>query len=110
MCGKTFPRKSAILSHVQMHLDIRPFACTWPGCKMKFVRNHDLGRHVRSRHTRQKPFVCEWCVVSPFPFVPTPCLRESNCLFRSGQGFSRGDALSRHQQRNICVGGMSNRL
>ncbi|EJU05606.1 hypothetical protein DACRYDRAFT_45938 [Dacryopinax primogenitus] len=60
MCGKTFPRKSAILSHVQMHLDIRPFACTWPGCKMKFVRNHDLGRHVRSRHTRQKPFVCEW--------------------------------------------------
>ncbi|CDZ97292.1 bte binding protein 4 [Phaffia rhodozyma] len=80
-CDRVFPRKSAIIHHIQMHLEDKPFACEAPGCHASFVRQHDLRRHERI-HSDTKPFSC-------------PC----------GKGFSRGDALVRHRQRAICIGG-----
>ncbi|KAJ9108885.1 hypothetical protein QFC21_000206 [Naganishia friedmannii] len=79
-CGRIFPRKSAIHSHVQTHLEDKPFVCTELECNAAFVRQHDLRRHARI-HLGTKPFQC-------------PC----------GKGFARGDALMRHRQRGICDG------
>ena len=78
-CGKKFGRKENIKSHVQTHLGDRQFRCNH--CKKCFVRQHDLKRHGKI-HSGVKPYVC-------------PC----------GNGFARHDALTRHRQRNTCVGG-----
>ncbi|KAF2477961.1 BTE binding protein-like protein 4 [Lindgomyces ingoldianus] len=80
-CGKTFGRRENIRSHVQTHLGDRQFRCN--GCGKCFVRQHDLKRHAKI-HTGNKPYKC-------------PC----------GAGFARQDALTRHRQRGMCVGGFA---
>ncbi|ORY07558.1 BTE binding protein-like protein 4 [Clohesyomyces aquaticus] len=80
-CGKTFGRRENIRSHVQTHLGDRQFRCN--GCGKCFVRQHDLKRHSKI-HTGNKPYKC-------------PC----------GAGFARQDALTRHRQRGMCVGGFA---
>lgn len=81
-CDRTFPRKSAIESHIQTHLEDKPFICPHADCEASFVRQHDLRRHERI-HSGNKPFPC-------------PC----------GKGFARGDALARHRARGICSGSL----
>ncbi|KAF2244587.1 BTE binding protein 4 [Trematosphaeria pertusa] len=78
-CGKIFGRRENIRSHVQTHLGDRQYKCN--GCGKRFVRQHDLKRHAKI-HTGNKPYLC-------------PC----------GAGFARQDALTRHRQRGMCVGG-----
>ncbi|KAI4199488.1 MAG: hypothetical protein LQ350_004554 [Teloschistes chrysophthalmus] len=78
-CNKLFGRKENIRSHVQTHLGDRQWRCNH--CNKRFVRQHDLKRHAKI-HTGQKPHLC-------------PC----------GNGFARHDALTRHRQRNTCIGG-----
>lgn len=78
-CEKTFGRRENIRSHVQTHLGDRQFRCN--GCGKCFVRQHDLKRHAKI-HTGDKPYKC-------------PC----------SAGFARQDALTRHRQRGMCVGG-----
>lgn len=78
-CMRRFGRKYNIQSHIQTHLADRPFRCGV--CAAGFVRRHDLVRHARI-HGTGKDFTC-------------------GC----GKGFSRMDALNRHRQRQICVGG-----
>ncbi|KAF2012040.1 hypothetical protein BU24DRAFT_495119 [Aaosphaeria arxii CBS 175.79] len=78
-CGKVFGRRENIRSHVQTHLGDRQFRCN--ECGKCFVRQHDLKRHAKI-HTGNKPYKC-------------PC----------GAGFARQDALTRHRQRGMCVGG-----
>lgn len=78
-CGKIFGRRENIRSHVQTHLGDRQYKCN--GCGKCFVRQHDLKRHAKI-HTGNKPYKC-------------PC----------GAGFARQDALTRHRQRGMCVGG-----
>ncbi|KAL8808249.1 MAG: hypothetical protein Q9223_007005 [Gallowayella weberi] len=78
-CRKLFGRKENIRSHVQTHLGDRQWRCNH--CQKRFVRQHDLKRHSKI-HTGQKPHLC-------------PC----------GNGFARHDALTRHRQRNTCIGG-----
>ncbi|KAL8704073.1 MAG: hypothetical protein Q9201_002773 [Fulgogasparrea decipioides] len=78
-CKKLFGRKENIRSHVQTHLGDRQWRCNH--CHKRFVRQHDLKRHAKI-HTGQKPHLC-------------PC----------GNGFARHDALTRHRQRNTCIGG-----
>lgn len=78
-CMRRFGRKYNIQSHIQTHLADRPFRCGV--CAAGFVRRHDLVRHARI-HGTGKDFTC-------------------GC----GKGFSRMDALNRHRQRQICIGG-----
>jgi regulatory protein SWI5 len=78
-CNKTFGRRENIRSHVQTHLGDRQYRCN--ACGKCFVRQHDLKRHSKI-HTGDKPYRC-------------PC----------GGGFARQDALTRHRQRGMCVGG-----
>ncbi|BGP20208.1 hypothetical protein JCM10213_005937 [Rhodosporidiobolus nylandii] len=55
------------------------FDCTEPGCGKTFSRKEYLARHHRSKHSKERPFQCEYCE----------------------RGFSRSDLLKRHYQ--TCV-------
>jgi regulatory protein SWI5 len=77
-CNKRFGRRENIKSHIQTHLNDRQYQCLH--CGSKFVRGHDLKRHAKT-HEGKKPFVC-----------------------LCGNGFGRPDALTRHRQRNMCIG------
>ena len=79
-CNKKFGRKENIKSHVQTHLGDRQFRCNH--CKKCFVRQHDLKRHSKI-HSGVKPYPCA-----------------------CGNSFARHDALTRHRQRNMCIGGI----
>lgn len=78
-CGRRFGRKENIKSHVQTHLGDRQFKCDH--CSKCFVRGHDLKRHAKI-HTGDKPYEC-----------------------LCGNVFARHDALTRHRQRGMCIGG-----
>ncbi|EKV05949.1 C2H2 transcription factor (Swi5), putative [Penicillium digitatum PHI26] len=80
-CLCRFGRKENIKSHVQTHLGDRQFKCDI--CEKHFVRGHDLKRHLKT-HSGNKPFVCA-----------------------CGASFARQDALTRHRQRDMCVGGFT---
>ena len=79
-CEKTFKRRYNVRSHIQTHLEDRPYRCGHPGCDKAFVRNHDLVRHKKSHE--EKRYAC-------------PC----------GKKFNREDALIVHRSRLICIGG-----
>lgn len=75
-CSKTkFSRKENVKSHIQTHLGDRKFFCK--ACNERFVRPHDLKRHVRSH--KKGEYVCE-------------CSKD----------FPRMDALQRHKTRECC--------
>ncbi|EMG50170.1 hypothetical protein G210_4803 [Candida maltosa Xu316] len=78
-CFKKFTRRYNVRSHIQTHLSDRPFGCTF--CPKRFVRQHDLNRHIKG-HIEARYSKC-------------PC----------GKEFARLDALRKHQDRNICIGG-----
>lgn len=80
-CLCRFGRKENIKSHVQTHLGDRQFKCDV--CEKHFVRGHDLKRHLKT-HSGNKPFACA-----------------------CGASFARQDALTRHRQRDMCVGGFT---
>ena len=80
-CNGRFGRKENIKSHIQTHLNDRQYVCDQ--CERDFVRSHDLKRHLKT-HSNNKPFIC-----------------------RCGAPFARQDALTRHRQRDMCVGGYS---
>lgn len=78
-CGKKFTRRYNVRSHIQTHLSDRPFACSY--CPKKFVRQHDLNRHIKGH------------------------LEARHCKCPCGKEFARLDALKKHRERNICIGG-----
>ncbi|CAM1503825.1 Fc.00g014160.m01.CDS01 [Cosmosporella sp. VM-42] len=80
-CDKKFGRKENIKSHIQTHLGDRQYKC--PECQKPFVRQHDLKRHAKI-HSGYKPYEC-----------------------RCGNSFARQDALTRHKQRGMCIGGVA---
>ncbi|GMM39045.1 DNA-binding transcription factor [Saccharomycopsis crataegensis] len=80
-CGKVFQRRYNIRSHIQTHLCDRPYKCSFDGCSKSFVRQHDLHRHEKIHENNKFSCLC-------------------------GKGFTRIDALRRHKERNICVGGI----
>ncbi|KAJ5095374.1 hypothetical protein NUU61_004730 [Penicillium alfredii] len=80
-CNTPFGRKENIKSHIQTHLGDRPYKCDV--CDKRFVRGHDLKRHLKT-HSGKKPFACA-----------------------CNSSFARQDALTRHRQRDMCVGGFT---
>ncbi|KAI8849916.1 hypothetical protein BC829DRAFT_359159, partial [Chytridium lagenaria] len=49
----------------------QPLSCH--ECGGKFQRKHDLLRHVRTRHTQEKPFKCPNC---PLAFARSDSLKK----------------------------------
>ncbi|TPX49520.1 hypothetical protein SeLEV6574_g01435 [Synchytrium endobioticum] len=56
ICGKEFPRKFNLTSHLVSHTSERPYPCSY--CEKSFKRKPDLYRHERMVHV---PFGCDRC-------------------------------------------------
>ncbi|KAF1927250.1 uncharacterized protein M421DRAFT_422099 [Didymella exigua CBS 183.55] len=68
------------------HLETRGYACNVPGCTTAFVRPEHLRRHIRSKHSDVKEYICvvPECKTNPF---------------------SRGDNLRDHYWTHVQRGG-----
>ena len=62
-CGGTFQKYANLRMHVFKHIGISVYKCTYPECaKNPYFRNTiQLQRHIRSRHTHEKPYHCTLC-------------------------------------------------
>merc|ERR1712088_1144206 len=76
ICNKDCSNFPNLRSHLQVHNNIRPYACTF--CEAKFARVSHLNRHIRT-HTGERPFACERC----------------------GKSFARQDKLKLHMDRHL---------
>lgn len=79
ICNKDCTNFPNLRSHLQVHNNIRPYACTF--CEAKFARVSHLNRHIRT-HTGERPFACERC----------------------GKSFARQDKLKLHMDRHLGLG------
>ncbi|PLW53568.1 hypothetical protein PCANC_06716 [Puccinia coronata f. sp. avenae] len=70
-CGRSFARKTAIESHLQTHLEDKPFICSRPDCNAAFVRQHDLRRHEQI-HSKSKSYICVWSASFPLILFAAP--------------------------------------
>uniref|UniRef100_A0A8C5PWI1 C2H2-type domain-containing protein n=1 Tax=Leptobrachium leishanense TaxID=445787 RepID=A0A8C5PWI1_9ANUR len=57
-CGKCFPEKSKLISHLHFHTRERPFKCT--ECGKCFIKASYLRTH-KMIHTGEKPYKCSEC-------------------------------------------------
>ena len=59
-CGKTYTLKNVLRSHFLTHTGNSPFRCYLGECtgKIGFRNNHLLIRHIRAKHTLDKPYRC----------------------------------------------------
>ncbi|XP_064204992.1 zinc finger and BTB domain-containing protein 22b [Anguilla rostrata] len=85
-CGKTFTHKSMRDRHVNMHLDLRPFAC--PVCAKKFKMKHHLTEHMKT-HTGLKPYDCLGCG-KKFMWRDSFVRHRSHCERHGGGGGEGG--------------------
>lgn len=60
LCKKAFRLKSTLIQHERIHLDSRPFVCTFDGnCRKSFRQKSHLIQHSRI-HYDSKPFPCSF--------------------------------------------------
>ena len=57
-CGKIFRQSRHLTVHRRQHTGEMPFVCT--ECGMKFRNANGLVSHVRTKHTGEKPYKCEY--------------------------------------------------
>ncbi|CAG2110977.1 unnamed protein product [Medioppia subpectinata] len=62
-CGRAFGVRADLQKHVRRvhdELYVRPIACTWIGCPLRFESTLRMTEHLR-RHTGDKPLECPEC-------------------------------------------------
>ncbi|KXJ68803.1 hypothetical protein RP20_CCG001601 [Aedes albopictus] len=57
-CGKAFASNSALVAHIRVHTQERPFPCSY--CQKRFRTVGALELHER-RHSGVKPYKCDFC-------------------------------------------------
>lgn len=60
-CSKSFRRKQEYKQHLKYHSGEKVYRCHFDGCEMKFVVKRDLTRHIKFKHTHEKPHKCTLC-------------------------------------------------
>lgn len=58
ICGMTFTRQENFNSHMNTHLNLKPFKCM--ECEKGFASNKTLSRHYQA-HRGEKPYACTKC-------------------------------------------------
>ncbi|XP_076579511.1 uncharacterized protein LOC143315873 [Chaetodon auriga] len=58
VCGRTYPRKSSLTTHMRLHSEGKRFSCSV--CKKTFPWRVHVVTHMRI-HTGEKPFSCSVC-------------------------------------------------
>lgn len=61
ICERAFRTNTLLRNHINTHTGTKPYKCAEEGCVMAFVTSGELTRHVRYRHTHEKPFKCTLC-------------------------------------------------
>ncbi|KAK1955735.1 hypothetical protein LY78DRAFT_664050 [Colletotrichum sublineola] len=74
ICPKIYSKQHSLNRHMKWHT--KPLTCPSEGCDWRCAEKKDLGRHVGTYHSSQKPrFKCDRC----------------------GEDFARREYLTRHQ-------------
>ena len=62
-CGKTYTTKQALRRHLISHIGDLKFRCCYEDCAgaMRYYDSQALARHIRRKHTIEKPFKCNIC-------------------------------------------------
>ncbi|ELT92815.1 hypothetical protein CAPTEDRAFT_88579, partial [Capitella teleta] len=61
-CGNAFKKLSHLRSHFFKHRPISDYKCSYSGCDATFFRDKvALNRHIRTKHTRERPYKCTLC-------------------------------------------------
>ena len=68
-CGKTSASKQFLKKHMFSHRRFSTFECLHPLCadndKLRYHRDlYCLKRHIRTRHTRERPYPCYFCTLT----------------------------------------------
>ena len=75
-CGASFRNRSTCNTHMKVHSNQRNHVCPEPQCNHAFIQLGDLRKHMRSKHTNERPFSCDQC----------------------GKTFARSDYLLKHMR------------
>lgn len=62
MCSKKFYRKSSILCHMHIHLNIQPYNCP-KNCGKAFYSKTAMHLHTKFHHTKHHEYICEICAM-----------------------------------------------
>ena len=62
-CGKTYTTKQSLRRHLTLHIGDAQFRCYYKDCTgtMRYYDSQALARHIRRKHSIEKPFKCNIC-------------------------------------------------
>nr|XP_023908576.1 transcription factor IIIA-like [Quercus suber]POF15483.1 transcription factor iiia [Quercus suber] len=65
-CGKAFDRPVKLEIHRRTHTNERPYACGEDDCDKTFQRKEHLTRHIKDKHSDERPHICSYSVTNAF--------------------------------------------